>query len=273
MERTPVSVDTIAVIGCGNMGGAMLVGFIKRQGIAPGRVIACDRHPERLEIIAGELGCETTDSPTSAAKRADIIVLAVKPKDASAVLLELKSALAQRANSPLLISVVSGLTLERLDRELEQSARLVRVMPNIACMVGVGLSAIYSENVADQVKAEQLFKGIGDTVTVETEDHLEIATGLAASAPAFLFVIIEALADGGVKMGLSRETALAMAAKMVRGSAAMVVETGMHPAQLKDMVASPAGTTIAGLHILEQAGIRGTLISALEASVQKARQR
>lgn len=270
-SQTPAPVETIAVIGCGNMGGAILVGFIKRQGIAASRVIACDANRERLDVIGKEIGCETVTDPKVAAKRADVVVLAVKPKDANGVLESIGLAMKERATPPIIASVVGGLRVETVEKAVGRGARVVRVMPNIACMVGLGLSTLYAPSVNDRTRVEQLFRGVGETIVVEREDDLDIATGLCASAPAFIFQTIEALADGGVKMGLSREISQAMAAKMVRGAAAMMIETGLHPAQLKDMVASPAGTTIAGIHVLEEAGIRGAFISAVEASVTKAR--
>lgn len=269
--QTPVPIETIAVVGCGNMGGAILVGFIKRQGIPAARVIACDASRERLEVIGKEIGCDTATDPRVAVKRADVVVLAVKPKDAPGVIASMAEGLSGRSAQPIVASVVGGLRVETLAAGLGKGARPVRVMPNIACMVGLGLSTLYAPDIADRERVEQLFRGVGDTVIVDREDDLDIATALCASAPAFIFQSIEALADGGVKMGLTREVSLTMAAKMVRGAAAMMVETGLHPAQLKDMVASPAGTTIAGLHVLEEAGVRGAYISAIEAAVNRAR--
>ncbi len=271
MSNTPVPVDTVAVIGCGNMGGAILVGFIKRRGIAPSNVVACDENRERLDVIARELGCDTVTEAEAAAKRADIVVLAVKPKDSAKVLASVAAAVRARKSKPIIASVMGGVRVETIAGALGEGARVVRVMPNIACMVGLGLSTIYGGSTDERDRVEQLFRGVGDCIVVQREDELETATGLCASAPAFIFQVIEALADGGVKMGLARETATVMAAKMTRGAAAMMVETGLHPAQLKDMVASPAGTTIAGLHVLEQAGVRGAMISAIEAAVLRAR--
>jgi pyrroline-5-carboxylate reductase len=197
-----------------------------------------------------------------------ILVLAVKPQNMADLLREIKPALHARH---LVISIAAGITLKQMADELGASVRLIRVMPNTPCLVGASASAFAasaSATNADVQLTERLLGKVGRAVQVP-EKLLDAVTGLSGSGPAFVAVVIEALADGGVRMGLPRDLALMLATQTVLGSAKLLLETGLHPAQLKDMVASPAGTTIAGLHELERGGVRAALMDAVEAATKR----
>ncbi len=272
-KRASVSQSSIAVIGCGHLGAALARGFRQKLGIRSERLTLCDRGSGRAQLLAVEIGAQAGLDLSEVVQGADIIVLAVKPAAVPGVLGTIKKAVAQAKVKPLVISVASGVTVQRLKEHLGADFPVVRVMPNLPSMIGVGVSGIYAEVAEHAALAETLFSAVGRTVTVASESDIDAITALGASAPAFIFVALEALADGGVKMGLSREVAQLVAAQMCLGSASMALESGLHPAQLKDRVASPGGTTIAGLHVLEREGFRATLISAVEASALKAKER
>ena len=197
-------------------------------------------------------------------------MLAVKPRVTAAALKEIGKGLAKR----LVISVVAGMPLMRIIEACGTQARVIRAMPNTPAMVGEGMTALAigpDIQAAEVAVARNIFESVGKVVSVE-ERLIDAVTGLSGSGPAYVFLMIEAMADGGVKMGLSRETASLLAAQTVLGAARMVIETGQHPARLKDQVASPGGTTIAGLHRLEQGGLRGVLIDAVEAATKRSQE-
>ncbi len=262
--------ESIAVIGVGNMGGALLRGFRERVGIAPELISICDRDEEKIEFLKKKFGVRGSIYAAEAVAGAKIIICALKPKIVAPVLASLRPVLDELKQPPLLISVAAGITIKELRQAAGPRVRLARVMPNVACIIGQGVSGIYSERTEDSAAVQKLFQGVGEAIVFGQESDLNVVTALGASGPAFLFVAIEALADGGVRMGLTREQALSLSALMVKGAASLILETGQHPAQLKDMVASPGGTTIAGLHELEKSGFRGALISAIEAAAKRA---
>ena len=200
----------------------------------------------------------------------DVVVLAVKPQVTAEVLKEIGDVLTKR----LVISVVAGVRLGRIIEACGPQARVIRAMPNTPAMVGEGMTALAIGLGVEESEvrcARQIFESVGRVVRVD-ERFMDAVTGLSGSGPAYVFLMIEAMADGGVKMGLPRETASLLAAQTVLGAARMVLETGQHPASLKDQVASPGGTTIAGLHRLEQGGLRGLLIDAVEAAVKRSQE-
>ncbi len=260
---------SIAVIGCGNMGAALVRGFCSRLGIPGANLYLCDHGGEKAEALAAEFSAKVS-SLDEAVANASVLILAVKPKHALGVLRSARAGLAQKTKSFVLISVAAGVRIEDLQQAAGGEISIVRVMPNLPTMIGEGLSAVFGEQPGNVKIVETLFRGVGEVVVLGQESELDVATALGAGAPAFIFQAIEALADGGVKMGLTRQSALRMAAQVTRGAASMVLEGVHHPATLKDMVASPGGTTIAGLHVLEKAGVRGAFISAVEASTNRA---
>lgn len=263
--------QNIAVIGCGNMGGALVRGFCTGIVSNPKQIVACDQDGEKVDDLVQMLGVTGSTDCVAAIREAQVVLIALKPKAVPGVLASLASALAKRSEKPLVISVAAGVTVAMIKEALGADVRVVRVMPNIACTIGQGISGIFASSEEDGALAERLFSGVGRTELLMSELDLDTVTGLSGSGPAFAAVMIEALADGGVKMGLSRIQALRMAAQTLSGAGALVMEGGLHPAQLKDMVTSPGGTTIAGLHELEKGGFRGTVVSAVEAATLRAR--
>lgn len=261
---------SIGLIGCGNMGASLLKGFLLQLKLTAENIFICDSSLQKTAELRKEFAGLKESASAEIAEHCDIIILAVKPKDILPLLKQLRPTLKSRKTQPLLISLAASLRLTAIKDALYDSARVIRAMPNLPCLVGQGMSALLAENQEDLSIAEFLFSGMGKTVKLQSEQQMDAATALGASGPAFIFLIVEALADGGVKLGLSREQAQLMAEQMAFGSLSLLRESGRHPAELKDMVASPAGTTIEGLHVLEREGVRGALISAIEAAGLKA---
>jgi pyrroline-5-carboxylate reductase len=258
----------IAFIGGGNMTEALVSGLLKTGQVTAAQLIATDIRPERLDYLAQSFSIRVSSDNVRAVAGANITVLSVEPQILDDVLQALAPSLDP---DTLILSVVAGYPLSRLGRVLARKARLVRAMPNTPSIVGRGATALaLSPDLPPQdvARATALFKSVG-SVTVVEERLMDAVTGLSGSGPAYVFLIIEALADGGVKAGLPRPVAATLAAQTVLGAATMVLETGLHPAELKDRVASPGGTTIAGLHALEQGGLRAALISAVEAAAER----
>lgn len=264
--------ESVAVIGGGNMGGALLKGLIAKAGISPARITVCDNDPLKRERLRAELGIAATEECGDAVRGADVIVISVKPGIVPAVCALIAPELAGRAAPPLVVSVAAGVTMAELRRHLGEECRLVRVMPSIPCMIGEGVAGLVAENPDDALLVKELLAGLGASYELPSEPLIDVFTALGASAPAFLFLVLEALTEGAVRMGLARESAAAIAAEMMHGSAALVMQSGIHPAKLREMVASPGGTTVAGLQVLESAAVRGTFMEAIEAAVTRARE-
>ena len=261
--------NKIAILGAGNMGEALLAGLLAEGMATPADLWATDVNAERLTALKNRYGIRTGADNREAASWATVVVLAVKPQTMHDILTELKDRLPLEA---LIISVATGIPLARIAAPLGGSRKLVRVMTNTPVLVRAGASALAispSVSAQDRALAIRLFEAVGKVVLVE-EHLMDAVTGLSGSGPAYVFQMIEALADGGVKMGLSRDTALLLAAQTVFGAAKLQIETNDHPARLKDKVASPGGTTIAGLHALETGGVRAAYIAAVEAATQRA---
>jgi pyrroline-5-carboxylate reductase len=261
----------LSFLGGGNMAEAMIRGML-RAGLSQGaEITVTGRRGERLEELGKLYGVHTTRDNVGAAKGADVIVLCVKPQAMAELLEEIAPVVTDKQ---LVLSVAAGVPIAAMSRKLGPSARIVRSMPNTPALVGQGACAIAGgqhATAADLDVAKQIFDAVGMTVVVE-EYLLDAATGLSGSGPAYIFLIIEALSDAGVKVGLPRRTAQALAAQTVAGSARLLIETGIHPGQLKDQVTSPGGTAIAGLHTLEAGGLRTTLINAVEAATFRSRE-
>jgi pyrroline-5-carboxylate reductase len=258
---------TIAMIGSGQMGEALVGGWLAAKTVPPGALFATDASAERRDLMKRRFGVRTGTDNREAAAWADVVVLAVKPQILDGVMKELSPALAGK----LVLSIAAGVSIARLAKLAPKGARIVRVMPNTPVLVRDGVSALsFGPGVTEkeQQLARRLFEAVGRAVVVE-EKLMDAVTGLSGSGPAYVFLAIEALADGGVKMGLPRTVADLLAAQTVLGAARMVLETGEHPAKLKNNVASPGGTTIAGLHRLEQGGLRAALMAAVEAAAKR----
>jgi len=258
---------TIAMIGSGQMGEALIGGWLAAKTISAEALFATDASAERRDLIKRRFGVRTGSDNRDAASWADVVVLAVKPQILDGVMKDLSSALAGK----LVLSIAAGVTIARLAKLTPKGTRVVRVMPNTPVLVRDGVSALsFGAGVTDkdQQLARRLFEAVGRAVVVE-EKLMDAVTGLSGSGPAYVFLAIEALADGGVKMGLPRTVADLLAAQTVLGAARMVLETGEHPAKLKDRVTSPGGTTIAGLHRLEQGGLRAALMAAVESAAKR----
>ncbi len=253
------------------MGEALTRGLLSAKTYAASEIRLFDVDNARVEQLAASLGVGAFDSPLAAIDGADVILVAVKPQIIETALLPLRERISA---SQTVISIAAGVSIARLEACFSSAVPVVRVMPNTPALVGAAASAICGgkhakpENIA---VAKELFEAVG--LAVETEEKLlDAVTGLSGSGPAYVFLFIEALADGGVRAGLSRSVALQLAAQTVMGSAQMLLETQEHPGVLKDKVASPGGTTIAGVHALESGGFRGVVMDAVAAAVQRSKE-
>ena len=268
--QTPQS-RAIAMIGGGQMALALAEGFCRAGLLQPTDITVHDPVPAARERLAGRVpGIHFADNGAVAAAAARIVFLAVKPQQASAACREFAAALAADA---VVVSIVAGLTLHNL-AELAGTPRIIRVMPNTPCLVGRGVSVVcHTPEVpaGDLARVLELLAAVG-RVHEADETLMDAVTGLSGSGPGFVALLVEALADGGVKAGLPRSLALALATETLSGTAALLEQTGEHPAQIKDRVSSPGGTTIAGLAVLEQRGVRGALIDAVVTAAARARE-
>jgi pyrroline-5-carboxylate reductase len=259
----------IGFLGAGQMATALAKGWTAAGLLDPGKSLASDPLPAARERFRAATRVRAVESNAEVARAADVLVLAVKPQAMGELLAELGKLVTDRH---LVVSIAAGVTLQQLADGLGRAARVVRVMPNTPCLVGASATGFCPGPAATHEDAEwvrRLFAAVGAAVQVP-EHLLDAVTGLSGSGPAFVYVMIEALADGGVRVGLPRDVALKLAAQTVLGSAKMVLETGQHPGALKDAVASPGGTTIAGLHALERGGVRAALMDAVEAATRRA---
>jgi pyrroline-5-carboxylate reductase len=260
----------IGFLGAGKMASALATGLVK-SGVSTARdLIASDLIEDARAAFAKSVGCRVTASNMEVADSSDILILAVKPDQVPGVLAEISNHLTERH---LLISIAAGVTLAKLAAPLKENARVIRVMPNTPALVGASASAFAlgkAAKVEDAAFAQRIFSAVGVAYQVK-EGLLDAVTGLSGSGPAYAYLMIEALSDGGVAAGLPRDVAIKLAAQTLLGAAKMVLETGQHPGALKDMVTSPGGTTIDGLHELERAGVRGALINAVRVAAEKSK--
>lgn len=261
---------TIGFIGAGNMAEAMIRGLLRGGDFAIAQIAASGPREERMRELRDTYGIyATTDNKVPAAS--EIVVLSVKPQILSRVLDEVGSTVSPEA---LVISIAAGVPVAAIQSRLATGTRVVRAMPNTPALVDAAATAIARGEYAresDLEDAKRIFDAIGTTVILD-ESQLDAVTGLSGSGPAYVFLILEALSDGGVKVGLSRRTAQLLAAQTVLGSAKLLLETNEHPGLLKDMVTSPGGTAITGLHTLEHGGVRTTLMNAVEAATRRSRE-
>jgi len=262
----------IGFIGAGQMAEALARGLMARGMIKGSQVCCSDPAAVRKDLFKS-FGASAYESNVEVAKHSDIIFIAVKPNYVTVVLEEIRNAGAL-TSSHTIVSIAAGVTLGTMLQAAGADARIVRVMPNTPCLVGEVAAAMClggKADESDEKAVRMMFEAVGKIYTV-AENLLSAVTGVSGSGPAYIFMVIEALADGGVKAGLPRDISQALAAQTVLGSAKMVLETGKHPGQLKDMVTSPAGTTIAAVHELEKAGVRCAFINAVTAAAQRADQ-
>jgi len=267
---SPTLSQSLSFVGGGRMAEALISGVLSSKRYKADQVHVADPDTTRLDHLKRQYGVQISLTNHEAVVSGDVVVLAVKPQATAEVLRDIRDVLAKR----LVISVVAGMQLRRIIEACGPQTRVIRAMPNMPAMIGEGMTALaIGPGVAEnQVAcARQIFESVGRVLPVD-ERFMDAVTGLSGSGPAYVFLMIEAMADGGVKMGLPRETASLLATQTVLGAARMVLETGQHPARLKDQVASPGGTTIAGLHRLEQGGLRGLLIDAVEAATKRSQE-
>uniref|UniRef100_A0A7C2E359 Pyrroline-5-carboxylate reductase n=1 Tax=Ammonifex degensii TaxID=42838 RepID=A0A7C2E359_9THEO len=267
----PLTGLKVGLIGGGAMGGALAAGLVKGGRIPQDALLVSDVNVQRLQHLEENLGVRTLQDNKLLVERVDIVILAVKPDVVVPVLQEVGSFLRPEQT---VISIAAGVPLRLVEKNVPQGVPVIRVMPNTPCLVGAGASAYAlgsSAGPRDAVRVEAIFASVGRVVPVK-EALLDAVTGLSGSGPAYVYLVVEALADGGVRMGLPREVALVLAAQTVLGAAKMVLETGEHPAQLKDRVTTPGGTTAAGLFVLEDRGLRAALIEAVKAAAARSRE-
>jgi pyrroline-5-carboxylate reductase len=260
----------LGIIGTGKIGSALLKRLISTNTIDRSKIIIFDIDENKRNKLSEEFKVESAVSNEELARSSKYILVAVIPQVIDTVLKEIKTII---TNEQIIISIAAGVSFNHINKFINPSVGLIRIMTNTPALIGAAATAIaHNENIKDHQL--EFVKGIFDAVgmVVELEErHLDAVTGLSGSGPAYIFIIIEALADGGVKMGLPRDIAVNLAAQTVLGSAKLLLKTKKHPAELKDMVSTPGGTTITAIHVLESAKIRATLISAVEAATIKSK--
>ncbi len=261
---------TIGFLGAGKMTTALAKGFLNAKLVKPDQLIASDIYEGARTAFTWATKAKATESSREVLAFANVLILAVKPDQVAAVLKQIRMDFTEHH---LLISIAAGVPLAKLEGGLAPTARLIRVMPNTPALVGASATAYTLGKAAtaeDGTLAQKLFSAVGLAFAVK-EALLDAVTGLSGSGPAYGYLMIEALSDGGVAAGLPRDVATQLAAQTLFGAAKMVLETGQHPGVLKDMVTSPGGTTIEGLHELEKAGVRAALMNAVRAAAEKSK--
>ena len=263
---------TIGFIGAGNMAETLIGGLINSNQSKPENIICSDVRKSRLIELEKQFRVQTTTDNIAIVKASEIIIYAVKPQIIAEVLKETAGTLDM---SKLIISIAAGVPMVAIETLLQKDLRLIRSMPNVCVAVNEGATAIAAgahAKTEDIDMAMAIFNSVGRCIFLKENHLLDAVTGLSGSGPAYIFLIVDALADAGVKMGLSREDARELSSQTVLGAAKMLLETKIHPGQLKDMVTSPGGTAIAGLHTLEKGGIRTTLINGVEAATLRSKE-
>jgi len=265
----------LGFIGGGNMTEALLKGLLASSSVGPKDILVSDLLSDRLEYLNKEYKVKITDDSRKLVQKSDILILAVKPQVVGKVLESFSDVVDKHK---IIISVAAGVSInfieDILDREGKNKISVIRTMPNTPALVQEGATAICGGGHSSKLDikiAHHIFKAIGQTVAIE-ETHMDAVTGLSGSGPAYIFMIIEALSDAGVKVGLSREVSNILTIQTILGSAKLARDGGKHPGELKDMVTSPGGTTISGLHMLEEGGVRTALMNAVERATQRSRE-
>ena len=271
MDTSDLNQLRVAVLGAGKMGGILLQGFLKQQMFAPDQLLATVAHEDRAAALSAQWGVEVSTDNLDVVRKADIILLGVKPFQMPALLEEIQPALTPQK---LLISFAASVKTSAIEQAAGIDIPVIRAMPNTPSMLGAGIAALCRGKFVSEAQLElaaRIFEAVGRTVIVD-EKHMDAVTGLSASGPAFIYIILESLAEAGVKVGLPRDIATLLAAQTTFGAAKMVLETGYHPALLKDAVTTPAGCTIDGILELEEGGLRVTLIKAVMRATQRAKE-
>ena len=265
----------LGFIGGGNMAEALVKGLLASSLVASKNIFISDLIADRLEYLSKEYKVKTTGDNRELVEKSDIVVLAVKPQTVKKVIESFSDLVDSNKN---IISVAAGISInlieDTLDAEGKKKISVIRTMPNTPALVQEGATAICGSKHSSKLDikiAHHIFKAIGQTVDIE-EIHMDAVTGLSGSGPAYIFMIIEALSDAGVKVGLSREVSNTLTIQTILGSAKLARDSGKHPGELKDMVTSPGGTTISGLHMLEEGGIRNALMNAVEMATQRSKE-
>ncbi len=261
----------LAILGTGKMGGILLQAFLKNKLLQPGQILATVAHEERALALSAQFHIHVSTDNLEAARQADIILLGVKPSQVPGLVEQIRPALTA---GKLLISFAASVTTAAIERAADIDLAVIRAMPNTPAMLAAAITALCPGRFvsdAQMAVAQRIFSTVGRTVIVD-EKHMDAVTGLSGSGPAFLYIIIEALAEAGVNVGLPRDTATLLAAQTTFGAARMVLETGYHPALLKDAVTTPAGCTVDGILELEEGGLRVTLIKAVKRATQRAKE-
>lgn len=258
----------IGIIGCGNMGGAILYGALESGVLARENVYVYDINPAMMDKAKG-WGVNLAEDDEDVCTKSDIILLAVKPQNAAEALAQCKKALDGKA----MMSIVAGVTVERLRNMIDGTPRILRLLPNTPAMVFEGAFAICSDNdfTEEELEIAKAIYGAIGIIEMIPEHLIDAACALNGGGPAFVAMFIEAMADGGVKQGLPRSTAYRLAAQTCLGTAKMILEQGIHPGALKDMVTSPGGTTIEGCEALERGGMRGAVIDCINKAAEKSK--
>lgn len=260
----------IAVIGGGNMGGALVGGMVSAGVALPSNICVCDVIETRLAELQKRFGVRVTMDSQEAIAGADLVILSVKPQNMAEVLPTLRNG----GSACLVISIAAGISLRFLEEGLGSTARIVRAMPNVPALVREGVTALAAGRHVtgkDLRVAQDIFGSVGTTIVVR-EELMDVVTGLSGTGPAYVFVMIEALSDAGVLLGLPRDVSQKLVMQTILGAAKLCLASGKHPAELKDMVTSPGGTTSAGLRVLEEGKFRTTLIAAVEAATVRSKE-
>ncbi len=270
-QQNQASGTKVALLGAGKMGGILLQAFLKNHLFRPENIRATVQHPERAKNLGAQWGISVTTDNLAAARNSDLILLGVKPQTVPEVIAQIRPALTAKKT---IISFAASVKTSAIEKAAGIDLAVIRAMPNTPSLLGCGATALCrGKFVTDEqlALAERVFSSVGRTVTVD-EKHMDAVTALSASGPAYIYIILESLAEGGVKVGLPRDIATLLAAQTALGAASMVLETGSHPALLKDAVTTPAGCTIDGILELEEGGLRVTLIKAVMRAAQRAKE-
>jgi pyrroline-5-carboxylate reductase len=268
----------VAILGAGKMGGILLQAFLRNNLLRPDQIVATVQHADRAQALSAQFGVEVTTDNLDAASKANVILLGVKPIQVPALIEEIRTALVDENGhvrpGKLVLSFAASVKTSTIEEAGGGELAVIRAMPNTPAMLAAGITALCAGRFVSDAQmaiAQKIFQTVGRTVLVD-EKHMDAVTGLSGSGPAFLYIIIEALAEAGVNVGLPRDVATLLAAQTTYGSARMVLETGYHPALLKDAVTTPAGCTVDGILELEEGGLRVTLIKAVKRATQRARE-